>query len=85
MSDMFFMLLMKVLGFDFLTTMIGTGQTGWENQTPSFSYPGLLGIDAIDSMHVWAVGNDGTVIRTMNGGVTWNSVRTGFDDNFSDP
>lgn len=73
-----------------IISFAGLGQTGWINQTPSSEYPGLFGICAVDSAHVWAVGNDheGTVteeivLRSTNGGDSWDIVNTGFNERFT--
>lgn len=74
-----------ILAVTFLLLMVPEclAQDGWTNQTPSSTYPALMGVYAIDSDHIWAVGSEGTVIRSTNGGDTWDIVNTGFDDNFA--
>jgi photosystem II stability/assembly factor-like uncharacterized protein len=59
------------------------GQDGWTNQIPASEYPGLQGIFAIDSAHVWAVGMEGTILHTEDGGATWEVVPSGYADNFN--
>jgi len=40
----------------------------------------LRGIDAVDARTVWATGSNGTVLRTTDGGATWNVTRiAGFE------
>ena len=39
----------------------------------------LLDIDFVDPEHGWAVGQDGTVIATSDGGETWHSQASGFE------
>ncbi len=57
----------------FLT--INSAQEGWTKQTASFT-SGLRGVYAIDSLNIWAVGLDGLIIHTTDGGTTWNSIPT---------
>ncbi len=56
----------------------GITQTGWRHQRggPRFhnSADGvLLGVDFISARLGWAVGENGTILHTRNGGVTWES------------
>ncbi|MBT8342551.1 MAG: hypothetical protein HKP58_04890, partial [Desulfatitalea sp.] len=37
----------------------------------------LFGVTAVDSKRAWAVGIDGYVVKTLNGGKTWEVVPTG--------
>ena len=46
-------------------------QEGWVEQIPPTETPGLSGVYAIDSLNVWAVGRDGTIIHTSDGGMAW--------------
>ncbi len=39
----------------------------------------LLDIDFVDPEHGWAVGQDGTIIATSDGGETWHSQASGFE------
>lgn len=66
-----------------LLAYICMAQSGWTNQTPSSEYPGLFGIYAIDSEHVWAVGEMGTILHSTNGGESWQKVETEFEDSFN--
>jgi photosystem II stability/assembly factor-like uncharacterized protein len=56
----------------FLTT--GFTQQAWNDVTPSSTYPGLLGVYALDSDNVWVVGQEGTILNTTNGGTTWSEI-----------
>jgi len=56
------------------------GQEGWSNQTPPSPYPGLLGVYALDSDSIWAVGEEGTIIHSNDGGVTWDSIPSGITE-----
>lgn len=38
----------------------------------------LFDVIAVDSMNVWAVGMDGLVLRTTDGGLSWAQVETGM-------
>jgi len=55
------------------------GQEGWTEQTSPSSL-GLLGVYAIDSLDVWAVGEEGLIIHTTDGGNTWDSIPSGTSD-----
>ncbi len=44
---------------------------GWAEQTPFPGGEDLLAIDAVDSNTAWAVGDAGTILRTGDGGQTW--------------
>lgn len=56
-----------------------SGQEGWIKQTSPSSL-GLLGVYAIDSLDVWAVGEEGLIIHTIDGGNTWDSIPSGTTD-----
>ena len=56
-------------------------QSGWTKQTSS-TYPALLSVWAVDSDHIWAVGNEGTVLYSTNGGIDWGNINTGYSDAF---
>ena len=49
-------------------------QEGWNDVTPSNTYPGLLGVYAVDSDNVWVVGQEGTILNTTNNGSTWGEI-----------
>ena len=49
-------------------------QEGWNDVTPSGTYPGLHGIYALDLENVWVVGEEGTILNTTDGGSTWNEI-----------
>jgi photosystem II stability/assembly factor-like uncharacterized protein len=63
------------------------GGKTWENQGGTFGLSAKTGdveggnflfdVAAIDPQTAWAVGIDGYVIRTINGGKTWQEVSTG--------
>lgn len=53
-----------------------SGQEGWTEQT-SPSNLSLNGVYALDSLNVWAVGGEGIIIHTTDGGVTWDSIPNG--------
>lgn len=62
-----------VLMYIFLGNVV-IGQSGWNNVTPSSSYPGLTGVYAIDSNNIWVVGLEGTILHTTDGGTSWIDV-----------
>jgi photosystem II stability/assembly factor-like uncharacterized protein len=63
------------------------GGTTWKKQAGNFGFsketgevigdPFLFDLVAIDPKKVWAVGIDGFVIKTVDGGETWKEVKTG--------
>jgi len=57
-----------------------SGQEGWINQSSPSSIS-LTAVYAIDSLNVWAVGQEGLIIHTKDGGVTWDSVPSGTERN----
>ncbi|MEA3477261.1 MAG: YCF48-related protein [Bacteroidota bacterium] len=56
-------------------------QEGWIDQTPPSPLPGLYGVYAIDSDNIWAVGEEGTIIHSINGGETWDLIPVGTMEN----
>jgi photosystem II stability/assembly factor-like uncharacterized protein len=57
-------------------TVNATGQEGWTRQATPYS-SGLSAVYAIDSLNVWATGQDGLIIHTTDGGTTWDSIPNG--------
>jgi photosystem II stability/assembly factor-like uncharacterized protein len=49
---------------------------GWAKQTSGTTSP-LWGVDFVDATHGWAVGGDGTILGTTDGGLTWSPQATG--------
>lgn len=64
------------------------GGNSWENQAGEFDFSEetgeiiggnyLFDVTAVDPMTAWAVGIDGYVVRTQDGGVTWERVEKEF-------
>jgi photosystem II stability/assembly factor-like uncharacterized protein len=52
----------------------------WQNPLPQGNY--LNDVQCLDSNIYTAVGDFGTILRTTNGGVTWENLRSGITDNF---
>lgn len=50
---------------------------GWVEQTPFPGGENLYAIDAVDSTTAWAVGSKGTILRTGDGGQTWENQGIG--------
>ena len=38
----------------------------------------LYGIDAVDTLIAWAVGRNGTIVKTVDGGITWRFKDSGI-------
>ena len=49
---------------------------GWYKQ-PSGTASPLWSVDFVDTTHGWAVGGDGIILCTANGGATWGAQTTG--------
>lgn len=58
-------------------------QQGWNDITPAGSYPGLLGVYAIGSDNIWVVGEEGTILKSTDGGITWISVANNLTENLN--
>ncbi len=50
----------------------------WQ-QRPSGTRATLLDVDFADSQNGWAVGFDGTILRTADGGLTWTAQTSGLE------
>lgn len=53
------------------------GQSGWINQSSGSTYPGLYGVFALNSSNVWAVGAEGAILHSMDGGENWELLESG--------
>jgi photosystem II stability/assembly factor-like uncharacterized protein len=51
------------------------GGATW-SQTPLDAFPALNAVDFFDSAYGWAVGEQGTIIRTTDGGANWKAPTT---------
>lgn len=60
----------------FITINTGNAQ-GWQWQNPLPQGNPLNSIQFTDNNTGYAVGNCGTIIKTMNGGITWSSLLSG--------
>lgn len=58
---------------------MATTLTGWQEQQ-SGTTEDLWGVSAVDANTAWAVGDNGTILKTIDGGVTWNSQKSGVTD-----
>lgn len=61
--------------------ILSQAQEGWADQSPSSLYPGILGIYAVDQENLWAVGELGLILRSTDGGDSWNPVPSGTTRN----
>ena len=55
------------------------GGNTWEEQYRSKSDEGLMSVECVSSQRAWAVADNGTVLHTENGGVTWVRQDVGTD------
>ena len=55
----------------------GTGQSGWCWQRPLPQGNFIADYAFVDDSHGWAVGDQGTILATTDGGVTWNAQSSG--------
>jgi photosystem II stability/assembly factor-like uncharacterized protein len=53
-------------------------------QTSGFPTTSLRAVDFVDPQKGWIVGDDGVVLRTLNGGTTWARVDAGTDRDLLD-
>lgn len=51
-------------------------QEGWKDVTPAGNYTSFYGLDVVDSENIWVVGNGGMILKTTNGGSTWNEINS---------
>jgi len=49
-------------------------QEGWNDVTPEGNYTGFLALDVVDSENIWVVGEGGIMLKTTDGGSTWNEI-----------
>jgi photosystem II stability/assembly factor-like uncharacterized protein len=61
-----------------LFSINASGQDGWIEQNSPSSIS-LSAVYAIDSLNVWAAGQEGLIIHTKDGGVTWDSIPSGTE------
>jgi photosystem II stability/assembly factor-like uncharacterized protein len=52
-------------------------QTAWQNQTSGTSND-LHDVQFIDSQTGWIAGDNGTILKTTNGGTTWSPLTSGL-------
>ncbi len=73
-----------VLALFFMSSVIGAlAQSAWEVQLMTGnSGDGLNDVYFIDELAGWAVGDEGLVLRTTDGGETWDNINSGFSQNF---
>lgn len=53
--------------------LCATANAQWQKQTVSTT-AGFRGLDVVSEKIVWASGTEGTVIKTVDGGATWNVI-----------
>ena len=56
---------------------------GWTVQYVGTDTDALNAISFPDAMHGWAVGDNGTILATTDGGATWNAQTTGTAESFN--
>lgn len=57
---------------------------GWVDQTPVTDGPDLHAVDAVNEDIAWAVGENGTIFNTTNGGDDWTQQETGVTSILAD-
>ncbi|MBC8145829.1 MAG: hypothetical protein H7X80_09590, partial [bacterium] len=70
---------MRLLLLVIATTLSTFAQSGWEWQNPLPVGSTLHGVDIIDSATITAVGQDGVIVRSSDGGATWVRQQSGTD------
>jgi hypothetical protein len=71
--------LLLTLFFFLLVTQLCFAQWFWQNPLPQGNT--LNAVDFVSPSIGWAVGYYGTILRTTDGGTTWNSQTSGTTDN----
>jgi photosystem II stability/assembly factor-like uncharacterized protein len=66
------MKMVKVLVLAWFLPITGNTQVAWVQQSSNVNIS-LHAVFALDSSHAWAIGNEGTLIRTSDAGETWVS------------
>lgn len=66
-----------LLAFTFIFLKTATAQSGWYWQNPLPQGNPLYAISFNDAMTGTAVGKDGTILRTTDGGSTWSQQNSG--------
>ncbi|MBK9333475.1 MAG: hypothetical protein IPM96_13985 [Ignavibacteria bacterium] len=57
-------------------------QTGWINQN-SGVITDLKSVDFVDSLIGFCVGDSGRILKTINGGISWDIISTGYLSNLN--
>ena len=71
-----------VLGFGEGVAIVHTGdgglswerQYGYDTETPTGDHPWYRDVDFVDAQHGWVVGDGGLLLRTIDGGETWQEL-----------
>lgn len=71
------MKILKYFWFCFALITANAQEWEWQNPLPQGNY--LMDICFVDTLYGWAVGYNGTVMRTTNGGNNWERVETNFN------
>lgn len=53
-------------------------QDGWVNQIPESNYPGIVSVYAIDASNIWVAGEEGIILHSTDGGLTWIELNCGI-------
>jgi photosystem II stability/assembly factor-like uncharacterized protein len=67
----------SLIGFGVIPSSASLGQSGWFWQNPLPLGNSLYAVSVLDSDTVTAVGADGTIVRTTDGGATWERQTSG--------
>jgi photosystem II stability/assembly factor-like uncharacterized protein len=54
--------------------------SSWQRQSPVPTGQALQAVDMVSAAEAWAVGNNGAIIHTTNGGVTWSKQQSRTTD-----
>ena len=65
----------------FFSVKISFSQTVWQQLNPKLPDVKLYDVYFIDEFHGWAVGNNGVIIHTEDGGVKWNRQYSYYSGN----
>ena len=66
------------------SAFISTGDGAWVWQNPLPQGNDLSAVTFVDATHGWAVGGNGVILATADGGATWSAQSSGSDAGLSD-
>jgi photosystem II stability/assembly factor-like uncharacterized protein len=71
----------KILLIFSLATLLLHGQQNWKWQNPLPQGKAINEISIVDSSNVYAAGDNGLILKTVDGGLNWEIIETGYPNN----